>query len=346
MSSGFLRLEAKESSTSRFGYTPGARPPTKVPGREDQASSTRGGWNDRTNTEMGALRADAVSRPSDRVRARFRTPSGDDALPDAFHGADHCHDLPRPPVLGASPAPATTTRGRRPDATRPATSTPPSAAPTFLLIGAMKAGTTSLYQYLGAHPQVATTQYKAPSSSWRSRTGTVVSTGTASSSWRSTRTYLLSAKPERVREVPAPRRTGAYRRAPPASAPVYAARPDRADPLPLPDQGRRGEREGSLLRCCFRQSHLSRLQPLRHADRAVPRTFSREQLLVITSEDLRHPAKRRCSASTDLSAWTRIRAGRTGARLLSDEGPRRIPGPAPAEEFRSVGSRRPGASKN
>ena len=34
--------------------------------------------------------------------------------------------------------------------------------PTFLLIGAMKAGTTSLYHYLSAHPQVATTQYKAP----------------------------------------------------------------------------------------------------------------------------------------------------------------------------------------
>lgn len=34
--------------------------------------------------------------------------------------------------------------------------------PTFLLIGAMKAGTTSLFHYLGAHPQVATPQYKAP----------------------------------------------------------------------------------------------------------------------------------------------------------------------------------------
>jgi Sulfotransferase domain len=34
--------------------------------------------------------------------------------------------------------------------------------PTFLLIGAMKAGTTSLYHYLGAHPQVATPRYKAP----------------------------------------------------------------------------------------------------------------------------------------------------------------------------------------
>lgn len=34
--------------------------------------------------------------------------------------------------------------------------------PTFLLIGAMKAGTTSLYHYVSAHPQVATTQYKAP----------------------------------------------------------------------------------------------------------------------------------------------------------------------------------------
>jgi Sulfotransferase domain len=34
--------------------------------------------------------------------------------------------------------------------------------PTFLLIGAMKAGTTSLYHYLNAHPQVGTPQYKAP----------------------------------------------------------------------------------------------------------------------------------------------------------------------------------------
>jgi Sulfotransferase domain len=34
--------------------------------------------------------------------------------------------------------------------------------PTFLLIGAMKAGTTSLYHYLNAHPQVATPRYKAP----------------------------------------------------------------------------------------------------------------------------------------------------------------------------------------
>ena len=44
--------------------------------------------------------------------------------------------------------------------------------PTFLIIGAMKAGTTSLYHYLGAHPQVATTSYKAPEffvaeSNWR-----------------------------------------------------------------------------------------------------------------------------------------------------------------------------------
>ncbi|MGY1809447.1 sulfotransferase family protein [Blastococcus sp. SYSU D00669] len=34
--------------------------------------------------------------------------------------------------------------------------------PTFLLIGAMKAGTTSLYHYLSAHPQIAVPQYKAP----------------------------------------------------------------------------------------------------------------------------------------------------------------------------------------
>ena len=34
--------------------------------------------------------------------------------------------------------------------------------PSFLVIGAMKAGTTSLYHYLAAHPQVATPRYKAP----------------------------------------------------------------------------------------------------------------------------------------------------------------------------------------
>jgi hypothetical protein len=34
--------------------------------------------------------------------------------------------------------------------------------PTFLLIGAMKAGTTSLFHYLTAHPHVATPRYKAP----------------------------------------------------------------------------------------------------------------------------------------------------------------------------------------
>jgi hypothetical protein len=34
--------------------------------------------------------------------------------------------------------------------------------PTFLLIGAMKAGTTSLFHYLSAHPQIATPDYKAP----------------------------------------------------------------------------------------------------------------------------------------------------------------------------------------
>jgi hypothetical protein len=44
--------------------------------------------------------------------------------------------------------------------------------PTFLLIGAMKGGTTSLFHYLGAHPQVATPRYKAPEffveeGSWR-----------------------------------------------------------------------------------------------------------------------------------------------------------------------------------
>ena len=44
--------------------------------------------------------------------------------------------------------------------------------PNFLLIGAMKAGTTSLYHYIQAHPQVATPAYKAPEffvaeSNWR-----------------------------------------------------------------------------------------------------------------------------------------------------------------------------------
>lgn len=38
----------------------------------------------------------------------------------------------------------------------------PGRLPNFLIIGAMKAGTTSLYHYLRAHPQVFMPQYKAP----------------------------------------------------------------------------------------------------------------------------------------------------------------------------------------
>ena len=34
--------------------------------------------------------------------------------------------------------------------------------PNFLLIGAMKAGTTSLFHYLQGHPQIAMPHYKAP----------------------------------------------------------------------------------------------------------------------------------------------------------------------------------------
>jgi hypothetical protein len=38
----------------------------------------------------------------------------------------------------------------------------PGRLPNFLLIGAMKAGTTSLYHYLKAHPQIFMPEYKAP----------------------------------------------------------------------------------------------------------------------------------------------------------------------------------------
>jgi sulfotransferase family protein len=40
--------------------------------------------------------------------------------------------------------------------------TPVGRLPNFLVIGAMKGGTTSLYHYLGAHPQVYVPPYKAP----------------------------------------------------------------------------------------------------------------------------------------------------------------------------------------
>jgi hypothetical protein len=55
-----------------------------------------------------------------------------------------------------------TLRSRREGRHEITRSAPERRLPTFLLIGAMKAGTTSLYHYLGAHPQVATPQYKAP----------------------------------------------------------------------------------------------------------------------------------------------------------------------------------------
>ncbi len=46
--------------------------------------------------------------------------------------------------------------------TMPISRTPVGPLPNFLVIGAMKAGTTSMYHYLRAHPQVFMPPYKAP----------------------------------------------------------------------------------------------------------------------------------------------------------------------------------------
>ena len=52
--------------------------------------------------------------------------------------------------------------GTRPASTPRSSATAPPRLPTFLVIGAMKAGTTSLYHYLRTHPQVYMPEVKEP----------------------------------------------------------------------------------------------------------------------------------------------------------------------------------------
>ena len=44
------------------------------------------------------------------------------------------------------------------------------ALPTFIIIGAPKAGSTSLYHYVGQHPDVFTSRIKEPRFFWTHRT--------------------------------------------------------------------------------------------------------------------------------------------------------------------------------
>ena len=161
--------------------------------------------------------------------------------------------------------------------------------PTFLLIGAMKAGTTSLYHYLGAHPQVATTQYKAPEffveeSNWHrgidwyrqqfpAVDAHILAVGEASNAY---------AKYPRHRGVP--ERIAAHLPGV-AWCTVRATRSRGSGPITRPRSPR--EREGPFSAAAF-DNHIY-LDYSRYAMQIEQylEHFPREQLLVITSEDLR-----------------------------------------------------------
>ncbi|MGY1779685.1 sulfotransferase domain-containing protein [Geodermatophilus sp. SYSU D01036] len=162
--------------------------------------------------------------------------------------------------------------------------------PTFLLIGAMKAGTTSLYHYLGAHPQVAVPQYKAPEffveeSNWHRgvdwyrrqfpRTGPeVLAVGEASNSY---------AKYPRYRGVPA--RIAAHL---PDVRLLYVVR----DPVArirshYETRAAEGSERAPLAEAVFADPiYLDYSRYAMQIEQYLEH-FPREQLLVITSEALR-----------------------------------------------------------
>ncbi|MGY1683069.1 sulfotransferase [Geodermatophilus sp. SYSU D01176] len=162
--------------------------------------------------------------------------------------------------------------------------------PTFLLIGAMKAGTTSLFHYLGAHPQVATPRYKAPEFfieeanwhrgiDWYRRqfpriSPEILAVGEASNSY---------TKYPRYQGVPA--RIAAHL---PDVRLVYAVR----DPIArirshYETKVAEGSEKAPLAEAVF--SYPGYLDNSRYAMQIEQylEHFSRDQLLVITAEDLR-----------------------------------------------------------
>ena len=163
--------------------------------------------------------------------------------------------------------------------------------PNFLLIGAMKAGTTSMYHYLQAHPQVYMPRFKAPEFfagkalsargiDWYRRQFAgagpeAVAIGEASN---------VYTKYPKYPGVPRPHRRGH----PGREAPVHRARADLAHPLALRHAGR--SRDPSRCRSVeavatnpiyldYSRYAMQLEQYLEH--------FDRDQLLVITAEALR-----------------------------------------------------------
>jgi hypothetical protein len=223
--------------------------------------------------------------------------------------------------------------------------------PTFLLIGAMKAGTTSLYHYLSAHPQVVTSRYKAPEffveeSNWHRGIDwyrrqfpavgpDILAIGEASNVY--TKYPRYRGVPERiaahlpdvrliyaVREPVARIRSHYQTRVAEGSETAPFAEAVFADPIYLD----------------YSRYALQMEQYLEH--------FPREQLLVITSEDLRTSRE---DTMRKVYEFIRVDPNFTSSELDRDfyrtkDRAVRSPLPLPIRKSLNGGSRRPGATRS
>jgi hypothetical protein len=198
--------------------------------------------------------------------------------------------------------------------------------PTFIVIGAMKAGTTSLYHYLREHPQIFMPKAKeldffAVETTWRrgidwyaeqfaGAGGDEIARGEASTAYSKYPHY--PNVPERIA------------RAIPGCQLIYVVR------LPLPTSGRRRGGTRSTGARGPGEPHLPRLQPVRAPDRPLPKRLSAG---ATARRGVRAPARRSCG---DHAADLRVPRGSHGRpsaeprqRVLSDGGsphvsPRRL----------------------
>jgi Sulfotransferase family len=162
--------------------------------------------------------------------------------------------------------------------------------PNFLVIGAAKAGTTSLYHYLRSHPQVFMSEHKelnffvendgwVKGTSWYERqfeaAGDALAVGEASPNY--TKYPVFPGVPERIAKLI------------PDARLIYLVRhPIQRFRSGYLDEIRRGRQRGPIERTLV--SNPGYLDASRYAMQIEQylKHFPRDQLLVITSEDLKH----------------------------------------------------------
>ena len=229
----------------------------------------------------------------------------------------------------------------------------PARSRTSSLIGAMKAGTTSMYHYLRAHPQVYMPTFKAPE--FFAGEGAVdprVDWYRRAVRRRRARGGRHRRGLERLHQVP--ELPGRARSASPSTSrtcgSLHRAGPDRPHPLALPDPGGRGYREAAPLEALVFETRIY-LDYSRYAMQIEQylEHFPREQLLVLTAEALRDDRERGGAAGLRVPRSRPGDPSRPTSTAILPE--RRQAGPlaAPAraeEEPEDRASRRPSGSRS